>query len=119
LPRADRAGNRPPRAASRRSPADGHPRSHRNSRRLSDVRPRSATLSRRRVGAAARSRDQEIHEADGVGRGWGRGGSGAAAGAGKKALISGGAGGWTGETPVPTLVVELRLAGPNPLHTIC
>ena len=67
LPRADRPGNRPSRLAPRRSSADGTARSHRNSRRLPDVRSRAATLSRRRLGAAAPGSDRKIYEAHRLG----------------------------------------------------
>ena len=86
LPRADRPGDRPPRAAPGRSSPDGPARSYRNPRRLPDVRPRAATLSRRRLGAASPGRHREIHEANRAGRGGDRGRSGVAVGAGPKAL---------------------------------
>ena len=68
---------------------------------LSDVRPCAATLSRRRLGASARGRDQEIHEAHRLGGGWHRGRSGAAAGDSAKRTLSLRDGAADGSSPVP------------------
>ena len=58
----------------------------RDARRLPDVRPRAATLPRRRLGAAAPGSDRKKYEAHRAGSGWHSSGSGPAAGACQKTL---------------------------------